>query len=369
MWSKRVATVATMITIIAVGTAAPAANAGQPGEQFIGEFNGDELPDRVTLGGTAPNLCSTIVEYGSAPGVFRPPVVFTYLRPNGDTDLCPDIGVATDVNLDGLDELVIGWSNGAPTTLSYNRIVLTPPNFRPAAVYTSVIAQPTFLGVGTFQVGVPPMPYSVGPGGIINYVIEGGTVVPGAIRFCSVDAPYVQLADWAQDDIDGALIAYTNSCADGSSGVVRIRQNGSVVQLEHDPTGRTSWTARVVNADGDRFPDVRTINQTTGEVSYFINTGGRGMFFLRRAPSAQTDTIFLTKTKPLAIDVLDNDYASRHVTVTIASPPRYGTVQVLSDRRIVYRPSPNHGASDRFTYQLEEEGKRSKATVYLRYPQ
>ena len=88
----------------------------------------------------------------------------------------------------------------------------------------------------------------------------------------------------------------------------------------------------------------------------------------REASGANTDAVQLTKTKALAIDVLANDYASRYAKVIITSPPRYGTVKVLSDRRIVYRPNPTHGRTDRFTYQLVEEGKRSSATVNIKYP-
>lgn len=369
MWSKRLAAAVVVITVSVLGPVAPAAQAGVPGETIFGNFNGDEFPDSVVLGSVSPNLCSTIVRYGSAPGVFTPPVAFVYLRPGGGSAPdCPDIGVAADLNGDTLDDVGVGWSQGAPVGEGFNRLILSPPDFHPLVTYTSVILRPAFFGTGVFSPGAAPSPYVLGPGGIANAIIQGGTAVPGPIRFCTIDTPAAQLADWSQNGVDGVLLSYRDGCADHSSGVVRIRPNGSIEHLESDPTGRTQWTARVVNADGDRFPDVRTTNQTTGAISHFINTGHGGMFFLVRAPDANSDTVFLTSTKAVAIDVLDNDYATSSAQVTITVPPRYGTVQVLSDRRIIYRPSPHHGRTDRFTYQLSEDGRRASATVYLRFP-
>jgi hypothetical protein len=369
MWSRRLAAAVVVITASVLGPVPTAARAATAGETVFGNFNGDGLPDSVVLGSVSPNLCSTIVRYGSAPGVFMPPIAFIYLTPGGGgTPNCPDIGVAADLNGDALDDVGVGWSQGAPAGLGFNRLILSPPSFQPLVIYTSAILRPTFFGTGVFSPGAAPTPYALGPGGIANAIIRDGTAIPGPIRFCTIDTPTAQLARWSQNGVDGVLLSYRDSCADHSSGVVRIRPNGSIERLEFDPTGQTRWTARVVNADGDRFPDVRTTNQTTGEISHFVNTGLGGMFFLVRAPDANSDTVFLTSTKAVAINVLENDYASRSATVTITVPPRYGTVQVLSDRRIIYRPRPHHGRTDRFTYQLSEEGRRASATVYLRFP-
>jgi hypothetical protein len=266
-----------MIVIPGLGVGTPSARAEAPGEVVFGDFNGDGLPDFVVLGTVSPNLCSTIVEYGSAPGVYLPPIAYTYLAlGGGDAPDCPDIEVAADLTLDGLDDVGVGWSRGVPASLGFNRLILSPPTFQPTFTYTSAITRPTFLGAAVFSPGNRPTPYAIGPGGMVNAVFEGSTLVPGPIRFCSVNGPTVQLADWNQDHVDGVLLAYQNACADGSSGVVTIRQDGSSVRLEHDPTGQARWAARVVNAHGDRFPDVRTTtsaNHATAPSRYFP-TGG-----------------------------------------------------------------------------------------------
>ncbi|MFY1687620.1 Ig-like domain-containing protein [Plantactinospora sp. WMMB782] len=368
MWSIRLS--AALVAAVVGGLAAPAPVtwAAAPGETVYGDFNADGILDAAQLGSVSPDRCSTIVQYGSASGTL-PPIAFVYLRP-GTTPMpdCPDIGVAADLNGDGLDDLGIGWSRGAPAGLTFNRLFLYPPTFQPAMTYTSELTRPAYFGVGVFSPGAAPSPYAIGPGGIVNAVIRGDTVVPGPIRFCSVDTPTAQLADWTRSGVDGVLLAYAEACGDGSSGVVRIRQNGSVQQLEIDPAGQTRWTARVVDADGDRYPDVRTTNQHTGRVSHFVNTGDGGMYLLVRAPDANTDRVTLDRVRPLAIDVLGNDHVSRGAKVTVTAPPRYGTTQVLSDRRILYQPAARHGRTDRLTYRVAEEDRQSSATVYLSFP-
>ncbi|MBE1488367.1 Ig-like domain-containing protein [Plantactinospora soyae] len=368
MWNKRVATLVVLLTVVSATAVPPTARAGARGDVLFGDYNSDGFQDEAVLGAILPNLCSTIVTYGAAPGFYTPPIAYTYLALGGSaTPDCPDIGVAANVDDDPADELWIAWSQGAPATVDFNRLVLQTPSFTPTIRYTSTIIRPTFIGKAVFDASGQYSPYAIGPGGLLSSIIEGDVVVAGPVAFCSVDAPTVQIADWNSDGIDSVLLTYTRGCTDNSNGVVEIRQDGAIRHLEIDPAGRTAWTARLTNANGDRFPDVRTVNQTTGEVSYFINNGG-GDFSLTRAPDANTDQVTLATVRPLAIDILANDFVSRYAEITITVPPRYGTVQVLSDRRVIYRPNPTHGRTDRFTYQLVEEGKRSSATVNIRFP-
>ncbi|MBF9133844.1 hypothetical protein I0C86_33655 [Plantactinospora sp. S1510] len=298
--------------------------------------------------------------------MYLPPVVNVYLTPDGGgAPNCPDLGTAVNVDDDPADELWLGWSQGPPASLTFNRLVLQPPTFTPSAYFTSTINRPVFLGKGSFSLDGRESPYGIGPGGLLSYIIDGSRVIPGPVAFCSADTPTVQIADWNADNVESVLLAYTRGCTDGGNGVVEIRQDGTTRYLEHDATGRAAWAARVVNADGNRYPDARTIRRGTGEVSYFINTGPAGGFLLTRAPDANTDQISVAGGKGVAIDVLANDFASRHADIVITTAPRYGTVQVLSDRRVLYRPAPGHGQTDRFTYQLIEENRRSSATVHI----
>ncbi|AVT38818.1 Ig-like domain-containing protein [Plantactinospora sp. BB1] len=359
------------VTVAVVGTtfAVPptVAPADQPGAELAGDYNADGLPDLATLGVVAPDLCSTIVEYGSPDGVYRPPVAHTYLRPNGGTPICPDIGVAANLDGDPADELWIGWSQGAPPALDFNRIVLQPPGFTPTARYTSPISRPSQIGSAAFGGDGRSSPYDVGPGGVQSFVVSGDTVRPGAIGFCTVDVPVVQTADLDRNGIAGAVVSYADDCRQAGSGVVRIREQGEREQLQLDSGGRTTWAAQVVDADGNRWLDVRTVERGTGDVDYFVNRGAESPGVLVPSPDANTDRVDLAAPRALAIDVLGNDHASRYADVTVTVPPRYGTTRVQSDRRIVYRPRADHGRTDRFTYQLVEEGRRSTATVTLRF--
>jgi hypothetical protein len=124
-----------------------------------------------------------------------------------------------------------------------------------------------------------------------------------------------------------------------------------------------TWTARVVYANGDRFPDVRTTD-SVGDIDYFLNTGiDTGKFVA--SPSATTDAVYPTNSRRLLIDVLANDWASDQARLTIVTPPAHGQVQVRPDRRIVYVPDGTV-QPDRFVYELTEEGRRSRAPVYIR---
>jgi len=360
----------TLVTLTTIGAVPSAARAGAVGETLFGDFNSDGVIDAAVLGSISPNLCSTIVEYGTAPGVYQPPIAYTYLTPNGaGTPNCPDIGIAINIDDDPADELWLGWTGGPPRTVAFNRLVLQPPTFVPSAFHTSLIARPSLMGKGRFGVGGRFTPYDVGPGGVQNFLVEGASVVPGPVAHCTVDAPTVTAYDFDRDDIDGILVTYRQDCTDNSSGVLRIRHAGAIAQiLQSDPTGRTTWLSRLVNANDDRYTDVRTVNQSTGEVDYFINHSSGTDTSLVRAPRATSDRASLTTVKPLTIDVLDNDFVSRNVVVTIATRPRYGTVQVLTDDRIVYRPARRHGRTDRFSYRLTEEGKQSIAVVNITFP-
>ncbi|MBE1484742.1 Ig-like domain-containing protein [Plantactinospora soyae] len=371
MWNKRCAAAVVLITMASVGAVAPGAQAGYRGDSLYGDYNADGFLDTAVLGVVEPNLCSTIVTFGAAPGVFVPPIAYTYPKPGGGTVFtdCPDIGVAINLDADPNDELWVGWTPGPPPPATFSQVVLQPPTFTPAATYISQIVQPSFIDKGRFSAGGRYSPYLVGTGGVQNFTtLDGVTWRPGPIDYCSEDAPTVQLADWTRNGTDGTLVAYTRGCDDNSNGVVRIREDGSIQQLEIDLTGRTTWTARVVNANADRFPDVRTTNQLTGAVSTFINDATNAPGLLIRAPKANTDSVQLAVSRAIAIDVLANDFATRDARVVVTVQPRYGTTQVLSDRRVVYRPNPTHGRTDRFTYQLVDEGRRSSANVTIRFP-
>jgi hypothetical protein len=366
MWGKRIGmsvVMAVAVSVGAVGAAAPAARASGIGESIFGNFNGDQFRDEAILGAVAPNFCSVIVNYGRPPGVFIPPVVYIYLRPGGFMN-CPDVGTAFDFNGAPPDELWIGWSQTPPASLNYNRIILDPQNnFQIVSTFLSPIT-PVFLGSAVLSPEGFPTNYSYGKGGFATYIITPTFTGLGPEQWCSLDTPALGLRDFNGNEAQDALLAYTNGCTDASNGVVVVLDNGAVQQLQIDPTRQTTWKAKVVFANSDKILDIQTVNQVTGQIDYFIGVGD-GSFVL--SPTAVDDAATISDAKRTAIDILANDYATTQTKVTITTPPRSGTAQITSSRTIIFTPRANHGTTDRFVYQLTENGRTSRATVRIRF--
>ncbi len=118
MWRRRTAMVTVIMMVAAVGAVGSmpptAAWAAGQGAQIFGDVNGDGIIDRITLGVIEPDLCSVIVEYGIAPGVYQPPVASAYLKPGGSgiATRCPTLGVA--VALGPSRRRRNWWSPGIP---------------------------------------------------------------------------------------------------------------------------------------------------------------------------------------------------------------------------------------------------------------
>ncbi|GAB3962694.1 FG-GAP-like repeat-containing protein [Plantactinospora veratri] len=361
-----------IVLVASLGIAGPAPAptwAGGRGEQIFGDVDGDGFGDRVTLGLVQPDLCSVIVERGTASGDYRLPVAYVYLRPGGSGmgTRCPELGVAVDLDTDRREELVVAWFAGPPPTVPYNLMVLNE-SFQPSFGLVSAIFAPFYLGSADFNGDGREDVYSITDQGqgIETYLNLGnGRLTHGPEQWCARPLEY----DLADFDLDGAtdmVNSYIERCLSVQpvSGVAVVLDDGTSQELERDPAGLETWDTAVVNVNGDRIPDIRTVSRLTGTVEYFIGTPS-GRFV--QSPKANTDSVTLTGTKPVTIDVRANDQATAAATVTITVPPRYGTVRVISGGRIIYTPRAAHGATDRFTYQLTEGGRRSSAVVYLRW--
>lgn len=373
MWRGRIAMLMVMVTAgatagaVVTGPAPVLASPAGRNEPVLGDFNGDSFVDRAQLGSVAPDYCSVVVEYGRADG-FAPPVAYIYLRPGRDPGgqvPCPDIGVAVELDPGHPhDELVVAWFAGPPVTVAYNLLVLR--SFRPEFGLAQAIFAPSRMETADFNGDGRMDVYAVTDEGLgfASYLSLGdGTLTPGPVRWCAVPVAY-QVYDFDLDGTQDLLMAYRFACTDQANGVVVVLDDGTVRQLEHDPTNLDDWTARVVHANSDRFGDVRARSLTTGQTSYFINRGD-GSFV--EAPQANPDAVYPTTTGKILINVLANDWATSAARVTIVTPPAYGTVQVLSDRRIAYTPTVSPPRTDRFVYRLTEGGRQSTTSVYVRY--
>nr|MDT0658329.1 hypothetical protein [Micromonospora sp. DSM 115978] len=361
MWTGRIAIGIILAILATVGIASPAA-ANRRGDPIQGDFNADGLTDIAFLGVIAPNYCSVTVTYGRPSGVFLPPVAFAYLNPALDPiNACPDIGTSFDWDGDPGDELWIGWTTGTQPGLDFNRMALDNTDFHPIETSLTPIT-PILMGTADFTGDGRATGYSYGAGGFSSYIrADHSGVVLGPEEWCSVGPPLLTLRDFNRNNAVDALLSYTQGCDDNGNGVVVVLDDGTVRQLELDTTRTHTWTTQVVFADGDRFPDVRTTD-STGDIDYFIGTG-TGDF--TPSPRSTSDAVYPTNSNKILIDVLANDHATSGARLSIATPPAHGRVQVLSDRRIAYTPTGTV-QTDRFVYQLTEEGRTSRAPVFIR---
>jgi hypothetical protein len=364
--------VAVLAGVMVVGGFAVPARAAGPFEPIIGDVTGDRVPDVVVLtaipalraAGAAPSLnCAAEVRPGLPNGGVGEPAMYTYMTLPREQP-CPDMGAAADVNGAGVDELMLTWFAGPPPAAPDSMV--TVKDFHVVAV-TNALYQPSYVDRGHFNGDDLEDIYewSDQGEGYATFLSDGdGTFTPGPEKYCAKPLQSPTVRDFNHNGPQDALISYIENCADNSSGVVVVLDNGSVQQLQNDPDGLTSWTARVVHANEDGNPDILTINQQTGQQQYFINTG-TGAFVL--APKAVPDHATVSNSRPTTIPVLANDYATRDVTVSITRKPRYGQVRVTSAGTVIYTPDSRHGGSDWFVYQLSERGRTSSAGVGITF--
>ncbi|WP_159079398.1 FG-GAP-like repeat-containing protein [Plantactinospora sp. BC1] len=357
-------TVMIMATAGGVGVGGPPARAGGPGEPIVADVNGDARPDRVVLDLTvgAATTCRVVVSLGLAGGGFAPPQPYGYLTLPAAEPNCADMGVGLNLDADVAAELAVTWFAGPPTTVPNTLLVLD--NFRVTRGFNTVF-QPSYIGTADFDGDGRQDIYEwTDQGeGFVSYLATGtGTVVPGPVRHCSGPLDH-RLADFNRNGAMDVVIAYIEGCGAYFSGVVVVRDDGSLYHLHTDVAGLDSWTVQTGDVNHDGLVDVTTHDQSTAEIATFISLGN-GSFV--RSPVAVRDYPTVSGRKATGIRVLANDYATDRTRVTIWTPPQHGTVKVTTNRTIIYTPNPTHGATDTFVYRLTEDGRTSNAAVSLR---
>lgn len=358
------AVVSAVAVVIGGVATAPPTLAQTPNTAIYGDLDGDGFEDRVFLGAVPPTMCSIVVQYGRPENIYLPPVAYTYFHAGAELR-CPDIGAALDLDVGSPDdEMVVAWSGGPPPSVDHNLMVLE--NFRPAFETVAAVSQPTYMGTADLNDdGRVDLYLATDKGqGFESYFSLGDSrLTPSPVRWCSGPLDF-QLKDFDRDGEIGVLIAYSRGCSDDSNGVVAIRSSGAPQQLQRDPAGVETWSARVAYVNSDRNADVRTESRLTGKVDHFIGVGDGTVI---QAPQANGDRVTVPDGKKTAFDVLGNDYATRLAKVTITDPPRYGTARVGSDRRVHYTPRTPRGRTDRFEYTITDDGRRSTTSVYVQF--
>ncbi|RKR88059.1 hypothetical protein BDK92_2364 [Micromonospora pisi] len=360
MWRKRISALA-VATALAVVGAAPSAWAGGQGDPLYGDLNGDGVVDRAVLAGGGADECGVQVSLGDGAGGYGAPTTYTYDTP-GEYGYCPDMGVVVDLGGDGTVELVLAWFDGRPPGVETDLLVLR--DYQPAGGFDAIY-QPSYIGLADFNGDGRQDVYQwtdQGDGFLTFLNTASGQLVRGPIEWCS-GWPAYEFADFNRNGATDVLIAYFEGCGENFTGVVVLLDNGTAVELEGDPWGDSYWAATVVDANADGIPDVRTTNESTGEVTHFIGNG-RGGF--GAAPLADDDTASTKGTKKVDIPVLANDLYTSATKITIVTPPKYGKLQITSRRTVLYTPNGQHTQSDKFVYRLTADGKTDIAGVTVR---
>lgn len=272
--TARIAIAAVLATSGAATVAIQPATAGRPGRSFYGDLNHDGLPDRVTLAVAPPDRCAVRVERRRPGGGYRTPRTYDYPEPGGGGfGACPDLGVVVDLGGDGRVELVLGWFAGRPPGADHDLLVLR--GFAPAGGFPAVF-QPSFLGTAEFDGDDRTDVYEwTDQGEGFRSYLNGpdGRLVPGPVQWCFLGPPQVELADFQHNRRADVAIAYSQGCDGSASGVVVVRDDGSPVHLERDPSGAHQWSMDVRDVNQDRRPDVRTEDRLTGAVTHHLGRG------------------------------------------------------------------------------------------------
>ncbi|GIG89327.1 hypothetical protein Pen02_42630 [Plantactinospora endophytica] len=357
-----------VLPIATIGVLPSAARAAGPNEPFLGDLDGDRLPDWVMLR-KLPRACAVEVRYARPGGGFLPPRQYVYRVPGSPGTLaCPELGAAVDLDppappsQPGPAELVLGWYDGPPRRAGYDLLVL-----RNLAVAARVpaIDRPNHLGLTDFDGDrrLDVYLWTDQGEGFASYLNLGtGRLAAGPVRYCADRVQY-RLADFDRDGATDLAVAYANRCGDRADGVAVVLDDGSVVDLQVGFDSRTSWTIHVLNADSNAFPDIVAYQQPSGRRWTFLGIGN-GTFV--RSPAARPDVVTVGLTGSVRIPVLANDWASRRAVVSIGTPPTEGSATVADGRTIVYRPNPTAGSIDRFDYRITQDGRISEASVLVR---
>lgn len=367
MRGGRITAVTMAVTIATVGWLGPWASravAGGPGEVIVADVNGDGRADRVVLDLVveASTTCRVVVSLGLSGGGFGTAQPYSYLSLPATEPNCPDMGVGLNLDADVAAELALTWFAGPPTTVPNTLLVLD--NFRVTRGFNTIF-QPSYIGTADFNGDGRQDIYEwTDQGdGFATYLATGtGLLVPGPVQHCSGPLRH-QLADFNRNGAMDVVIAYVEGCGGYFSGVVVVRDDGTLVHLHGDPDGFGSWTVATGDVNRDGLVDVTTHNEVTGGNATFVGLGN-GEFV--RSPVAIRDYPTVSGVKATGIQVLANDYATDRARVSIWTAPQHGTVKVTTKGTIIYTPNPTHGRTDTFVYRLTEDGRTSNAAVSLR---
>ena len=228
----------------------------------VGDFNGDHIPDLVTVDAASPCPCISVL-LGNGDGTFQAPI-------NTKPSFGPSaIGIG-DFNRDG--KLDVAWvgENGGPGQLT---ILLGNGDgtFQTGNTYT-VVADPLSVAVADFN-GDGKLDLAVaGEGGISILLGNGDATFQPAVNYPPALSASIHVADF---NGDGKADLVVGTCASGpcTVGVLLGNGDGTFQPIVNYPAGKGDAFVDVGDFNGDHKPDLVVAEPLSSAVGVLLNTG------------------------------------------------------------------------------------------------
>lgn len=224
---------------------------------------------------------------------------------------------------------------------------------------------------------------TVGPDGDLYGMTNDGGPAPGNGTFCRIDRygehfktirSFHNVIRYPAGELlyapDGYFYGTAENGASGFGAVYRMKPDGSGFKVLHAFQG-TSADGGNPTAGLTLAPDGNLYGVTSyGDGTVFRLFTKFGERPANRAPTAVDDLITFTSTPAeLFIPVLENDFDpdGDPLTVSIVTPPAYGTLESLPGQALRYTPGSSFINQDNFTYSISDgRGGVAQATVRIR---
>jgi hypothetical protein len=276
--------VATFLSAMRIGSGGAAASPA-----VLGDFNGDSLPDIVTLiqnSGSPTGICLAVL-LNNGLGTVSPPILTPVSF--GEKDLI----IVADVNEDGKADVALIHPNSIDVLISTGNGTFAAPQNLPTGITAPVAASfwdvnhDDILDVVVVDGQSNQAAYLLGDG-------SGGFGLPQLTSF----PEQVSVGVLADVDADGNLDLVTNNAlypGDGNGGF----STGIAFQSNDGQNAGavSSDSVAVADINGDGLLDVVTANGNRNTVSVFVNQGGRTL--------SQDGASFWSGNQPIALAIAD----------------------------------------------------------------
>lgn len=254
-----------------------------------GDFNGDQLPDVITViqNSGSPTGVYVSVLLNTGFGIFNAPVLTPV------TFGASDFIIVADLNYDGADDVVLVHPNSMDVLMSTGGGAFAAPQNLPTGINSPVAA--AFWDVN--QDGWLDVVVVDGQSNQAAYLLGNGQGSFGPPQMTSFPAQ-VSVGVLADVDLDGNIDLVTNNTlypGDGNGGFMagiafqnNDGQNAGAV---------SSNSVAVADVNGDGFLDVVTANGNWNTVSVFLNQGGRQL--------VEDGASFWSGNEPVAVAIAD----------------------------------------------------------------